>query len=139
MTPATIPPDRLSTLDQLEGEDWGAPSWESHLVTTCHSLRHKPIGQFGTEDLRIMIRQGIGLLFLVPLALEVLDREPLAEGAYCPGDLLEAVLSIGEEFWNQHPDWYGHVQAIVGRMSQVPEHLAEAVAGYRAKSGRTRA
>lgn len=42
------------SLDQLEGVVWGEPSFDSHVVTTCHRLRTKPIDEFGVEDLRIM-------------------------------------------------------------------------------------
>lgn len=42
------------SLDQLEGVVWDEPSFDSHVVTTCHRLRTKPIDEFGVEDLRIM-------------------------------------------------------------------------------------
>jgi hypothetical protein len=67
------------TLDELEGVVWGEPTFDSHLVTTCFRLRTKPVDQFTIEDLRIMIRQKIGLHYLIPLAIVELEREPLAE------------------------------------------------------------
>ena len=84
--------DLSRSLEELEGLDWGAPTYDSYLVTTCHALRKKPLREFGVEDLRIMIGQNIGLPFLLPLALEVLKKEPLAAGDYYDGDLLAAVL-----------------------------------------------
>lgn len=80
------------TLEQLEKDDWGdadAPTW---LVQECHRLRRKPIEEFTTENLRIMIGQNIGLEYLVPKALEVLRTDPLAAGDYYDGDLLKAVV-----------------------------------------------
>jgi len=76
------------TLEELEGVVWGDPECDSHLLSTCHRLRRKPLDEFTAEDLRIMIGQGIGLPHLVPRALNLLEREPLAEGDCYPGDLL---------------------------------------------------
>ncbi|HQU42831.1 MAG TPA: contact-dependent growth inhibition system immunity protein [Pirellulales bacterium] len=58
--------DRPNTLEELEQADWGAPTYESHLASECHRLRRIPLRELRTEDLRIMIAQQIGLLYLVP-------------------------------------------------------------------------
>ena len=70
------------TLEELEGDVWGEPVYDSGLVTTCYRLRKKPLGEFRTEDLRIMIGQQISLPILLPRAIGVLRREPLAEGHF---------------------------------------------------------
>ena len=63
-----------------------------------------PLGEFYAEDLRLTIGQNLGLEYLVPLALEQLQEDPFAEGAYSPGDLLVSVLGANGEFWQAHPD-----------------------------------
>jgi hypothetical protein len=63
-----------------------------------------------------MIGQGIGLPFLMPLAVERLEEEPLAAGDYYPGDLLQAVLRADEEFWSCHLDSFQRVRKVVGRV-----------------------
>ena len=80
------------TLDELENVVWGPPPFDSHLVITCCRLRTKPIDEFTVEDLRIMIGQKISLQHLIPLAVSVVESEPLAQGSYFPGDLLANVL-----------------------------------------------
>jgi hypothetical protein len=40
----------------------------------------------------------------VPLALQRLGEDPLAEGDYFRRDLLENVLRIDAEFWSEHPE-----------------------------------
>src|SRR5262245_43137680 len=82
------------TLEELEGDIWPEPSFRSHLVVTCHRLRKKPLEEFGVDDLRIMLGQGIGVAHLLPIAVAVLEREPLAEGGFYPGDLLAAILRV---------------------------------------------
>jgi hypothetical protein len=102
------------TLDQLEGVVWGEPTYSSYLVRTCHRLRTKPIDEFDVEDLRIMIGQQISLPHLVPLAVAELEREPLAEGDFYPGDLLSNV--IGAVEWLQaNPDWLARVVGVTER------------------------
>jgi hypothetical protein len=102
------------TLDQLEGVVWGEPTFDSYLVTTCHRLRTKPVDEFSVEDLRIMIGQKIGLTHLVPLAVAVLEREPLAEGDFYRGDLLANVTGAVE--WLQsNPEWLARVIRVTER------------------------
>ena len=50
------------------------------LVRRCAELRRKPLAEFTAENLRIMLGQEIGVPVLLPLAIQVLLREPLAEG-----------------------------------------------------------
>ena len=92
------------TLEQLEGACWPEPTFDSYLVSTCHRLRKKPLREFTTEDLRIMIGQGIGLPYLIPLALEKLVEDPFAGGDFYPGDLLHSVLKVSPRFWQANPD-----------------------------------
>ena len=96
---------RHAALESLEQDYWGAPPPEAtYLVRTVHRLRAKPIGSLSPEDLRIMIGQGVGIHHLVPVALELLATDPLVEGDFYPGDLLVAVLRVGDAFWLAHPD-----------------------------------
>src|SRR4029077_6378141 len=100
------------SLQELEGSDWGEPTYDSHLVTTIHRLRRVPLRQFSVEDLRIMMGQNIGLKYLIPLALEHLRKDPLADGDFYPGDLLKIVLTADPKFWLDHPQWHNEVQEI---------------------------
>ncbi|SRR6266511_3224820 len=93
---------RPKSLEELEGVELGSPSVDSYLVRTIHRLHKQPIGEFTVEDLRIMIGQGRGLPFLVPLALDVLELDPFAEGDFYEGDLLKAALSVDSAFWLEY-------------------------------------
>ncbi len=125
------PVDRTKTLDELEGAARGEPADDSYLVATCRRLRGKPVGQFSVEDLRIMIGQGIGLRHLVPLALEALEREPLAQGDYYPGDLLGSVLGVAGEFWAREWEWRDRLRAVLAGLARVPEEIRETVEAFR--------
>jgi len=108
--------NRRQSLQQLEKSDWGEPTYHSSLVRTCHALRRKPLAEFTVEDLRIMIGQQISLPYLIPLALERLEVEPLAEGSYYPGDLLPAVLKVDQTFWSEHAGHRERVDRVLERL-----------------------
>jgi len=112
MSGTLIPSDLDKSLQDLEQADWGEPTYDSYLVKTVHRLRRVPLRKFGVEDLRIMIGQKIGLVYLVPLALNELRKCPLAEGDYYPGDLLNMVLRTDPQLWREHPDWRAEVREI---------------------------
>ena len=93
-----------NTIEELENVFWGKPEYNSGLVKACHRLRKKKIADFEIEDLRIMIGQNIGSLFLIPVAIEKLRENILAEGDFYQGDLLNSVLKSEQVFWKIHPD-----------------------------------
>jgi len=109
------------SLDQLEGDVWGPPKYDSHLVTTCHRLRSKPIGEFDIEELRIMIGQNIGLPFLLTLAVDILEKNPWVSGDMYPGDLLK-VTATADFGWRTEPD-------LSARTKQIVQHALAQIAG----------
>ena len=108
----------MPTLEELEGEVWDNHDFDSHLVGTCHQLRKKQIEDFTAEDLRIMIGQNIGLQFLVPNALAMLEEVHFAEGDYYPGDLLKSVITADSSFYDRSP-------ALVARVVPVAKMAAD--------------
>lgn len=111
---------REKTLEELEGVVAREPPFDTYLVRTVHALRKKPIGEFSTEDLRITIGQGRGIPYLLPLALERLEENPLAEGHYYRGDLLMNVL-------HAEPHWGGNVE-VRARVRDVVQRALEELA-----------
>ncbi|MFK8058300.1 MAG: contact-dependent growth inhibition system immunity protein [Saprospiraceae bacterium] len=109
MNPKTL----QSTLEQLEKDIWPKPAYDSNLVLTCHALRKKPLKDFDVENLRIMIGQDFSLPHLVPLAIEVLSGNILAEGDMYEGDLLKAVLTSKRTYWKSVPEVFASLKALV--------------------------
>ncbi|GAA0482647.1 hypothetical protein Ade02nite_66320 [Paractinoplanes deccanensis] len=101
------------SLEEIEGNAWGdPPPGASRLVVTVHALRRRPVGELGVEGLRVLIGQREGLATLVPLALGELERDPLAEGDFYPGDLLAAVVRVPESYWREHRDQAVRLRAV---------------------------
>ncbi len=112
-----------ATLEELDGDDWITPPYDSSLVKNCHRLRRVPLKDFSTEDLRMMIGQEIGLKYLLPIALVELEKDPLAQGDYYPGDLLKNVLGVNREFWRQHAELKERMDVTVEKAKAKLENL----------------
>jgi hypothetical protein len=120
------------SLDVLDPPAWGAaPSDATYVIRRCHELRTKPIDDFTIEDLRVLIEQQIALEHLVPQAIEVLETNPLAEGDFQPGDLLQAVLGIDGAYWQQHQDQWLGVHAVVDALLSAVDDLSEPIESFR--------
>src|SRR5262245_28796046 len=102
------------TLDELEGVEWGEPGFNSLLVRESHRLRKKPVDEFTVEELRVMIGQQIGLDHLMPRAVNFLERQPLAEGDFFPGDLLLNVIRASD-WLRARPEVHARIESIIQR------------------------
>ncbi len=105
--------DRRRSLQILERDHWpDQAEYPSPMVQRCHALRKFPVGELTVEDLRLLIGQDIGLPFLMPLALEIVRKDPLAEGDLYPGDLLRNMLHAPDSYWVDHPDQRSELQEL---------------------------
>jgi CDI immunity proteins len=102
------------SLEQIENDYWGDPPADSStLIATVHRLRRKPIEALSAEDLRVLVAQQVGLDVLVPRTLTCLEREPLLEGDYYPGDVLVAVLQVPLSYWSANPTQLTRLERVV--------------------------
>jgi hypothetical protein len=91
---------REKCLEQLGVAPAVVPSHGSYLASEMSRLRTVPLNELSVEDLRILIGQSVGLQFLVPIAVEHLEAEPLASGDFYRGDLLRNVTEVPDTFWS---------------------------------------
>lgn len=92
---------KYKTLENLEKRKSSEPPYISNLVRKCSELEKKQLIEFNIEDLRLMIGQSFSLNYLIPLAIEKLKENILAEGHLYEGDLLNAVLTSDNNYWKQ--------------------------------------
>ncbi|WP_328876409.1 contact-dependent growth inhibition system immunity protein [Streptomyces sp. NBC_00287] len=124
----TCPLNRDRSLEELERDRWPAPSTDAtRLVATVHALRRRPIGELTVEDMRLLIGQDIGLPYLLPLALEVLRDNPMAEGDMYDGDLLSAVLTRNPAVWTETSGLGRELHVIVAELTDLPPDLQQKV------------
>lgn len=67
-----------------------------------YRLYHTIVADLDIEDVRFLINQEILLDDMMPIALGYLRKNILAEGDFYEGDLLNAVLSVSNIFWENH-------------------------------------
>lgn len=104
------------TIEELEGGDkWAESPDDTFLISRCVALRRKPLDEFTTEDLRIMIGQNIGLQYLIPLALDRLTRNLFVAGDFYRGDLLGVVLRAERAFWLRSPSELARAQELAAQ------------------------
>lgn len=60
------------------------------------------LNDFTAEQLYLMIKQGIMVDVLIPLAMEILRLTPMIRSKYHYGDLLEAIIEADKYFWVNH-------------------------------------
>ncbi|MBD0675166.1 hypothetical protein BU198_31820 [Streptomyces sp. CBMA156] len=126
--------NRDRSLEELERERWPAPSGDvTRLVATAHALRRKPIGELTVEELRLLIRQDVGLTHVLPVALEVLQDDPMAEGDMYEGDLLAAVLTRRPAAWSESPELGCELRLIVSELGDLSPSLRRDVARFLAR------
>ena len=104
---------RQKTLENLEKDFWSTPNFDSHVVRRTSELRKVQLSNYSIEDLRLMIGQGFGLDYLVPLALEKLAENLFAEGEFYEGDLLQSVLLIETEFWLMNRNYWNELNELI--------------------------
>ncbi len=109
------------TLTEIEGDDWGEPTYPSYVVTNSHRLRHTPLREFTAENLRLMIGQQNSLPLLMPMAIDVLEVDPFAEGDLYPGALLKMAIMVDSQFWNDHPQLWYRMDGILAGIRSDPE------------------
>ena len=79
-----------------------------------------------------MIGQGLALDHLIPRALAILERDPLAEGDFYPGDLLAKVLEEPEpSYWQQHPEQAQRLRILIDGVHTEDEDLLAALDAFR--------
>jgi hypothetical protein len=97
------------------------------LVQEVQRLRKVPLASLSIEDLRLLIGQKIGLQYLVPLAIERLQVNPLASGDMFEGDLLVNLLAVPDEYWASHPVDNNALVEVAVQLKQVHDLLATEV------------
>ena len=95
--------DENKSLEQLENDYWKDDSnYPTILVEECCRYRKIALKELTIEQVRLLIGQNIGLKYLIPKALKILEADILAEGDCYEGDLLSMVLNAEDKFWNEN-------------------------------------
>ena len=112
-------------LEQLENRSLKSSDLCSHVVTQCNKLWSIPINKLSVENLRLLIGQNLGLYYLVPIALGILEQDPLADGNLYKGDLLASIASIDDKFWSNNRQLNNRLVNIRNELILINETISE--------------
>jgi CDI immunity proteins len=65
------------------------------------------------------------LPFVVPLALEHLEPNPVLQAKYYPGDLLATLLKVPAEYWLDHGTQYALLHSLLGPIEDLHIRIAD--------------
>ena len=91
----------------------------------CLALHRTPLEQLSAENCRMMLEQKFNPQFLVPLALRFLDDFPIHESDSPPTALLQSVLNLPWEFWEQHQNLWFEVCGITARVRRLHDEIEQ--------------
>ncbi|MCI2424032.1 contact-dependent growth inhibition system immunity protein [Saccharopolyspora sp. K220] len=121
------------SLEQVEDDVWGEPPADATtLVRTVHQLRRKPLGALSAADLRVLVAQKVGVDVLMPRVLTLLERDPLVEGDFYPGDVLVAVLQVPAAYWSANPGQRARIENIIASIDHPDSQLKTDIDTFRA-------
>jgi len=123
------------TLTQLENNDWGEPEHHTSVVKCAHRLRNIPLGKLSAGDIRFLLGQEIGMNYVLPLAITLLEDNPILETDYYEGDLLCSTLRLNAKYFNS--DLSSRIEAMseqAEKLLQLAEHRVALEALKKAKS-----
>jgi hypothetical protein len=109
--------DRSKSLLQLKREKFRDLSWDFEPFPSGYGLRRLPLDALSEEHMWILIRQSIGLDYLVLMALEKLEVNPLLRSHRAEGDLLSAVLCADALVWKRNPQYRQRVTKLWSKVS----------------------
>ncbi|WP_429417673.1 contact-dependent growth inhibition system immunity protein [Nocardia sp. GAS34] len=119
------------TLEAIEGSVWADPPPDAtRLMVTVHELRRKPLESLTAEDLRILLGQDVGTATLMPYALNLLEKDPLAHGDYYPGDLLVTVLRLPDDYWSENRDVTNRLIRLTAGLASVTDIVQRFPVGH---------
>lgn len=122
------------SLQQIEKADWGDPETApTGVIERVLMARRMPIGEMDLFYLRCLIGQDVGMQYLVPRAMDVIEVNPLEETRYYPGDLICSLLGCDPQFWINWPDLRDRLFEVIERLHDVPSTVAKDIEEFRSR------
>lgn len=104
------------SLSQLIGQ-WKSEipkeGYSSSVQLRTYELYFKKIEEYDLDDIRFMLIQQQGMKYLIPIALNYLEKDLLTEAGYYEGDVLSSVLSADKAFWVKNLKLYNEVYQVL--------------------------
>ena len=94
---------REKSLNEIYGWEPMKPELDTYVLRTAARAMRLPLEALSPEEIRLLIGQKVGLQYLLPLAIEILRKNPLKQASLFPGDLLAVCKRLEPDDWNANP------------------------------------
>jgi hypothetical protein len=64
-------------------------------------------------DLLAVLAHGLWLTVAVPLALDVVEQDPVATAGFFRGDVMRGLMEVPGPFWGRHPQLYARYRGVL--------------------------
>ena len=115
------PYDRTKSIEELSGYYCFAPDFESNVVLRSHALRRKPLADLEPEDVRMGLIQQVGVSYLVPIAIDMVEQDPYVDVKNFPGEVTVALLAIPFEYWRSNEENRIRMQRVYERVEETKD------------------
>lgn len=88
-------------IEQAKGIKYSADYEHSPLSDWYHRMRDVPLSAFGIEDLCKSVRQDLYPDHVIPVAIDALEKEPMAGEMY-DGELALSFRFVSDNFWSKN-------------------------------------
>ncbi len=89
----------LSLIDLGAIDDFRITGCEPGFIQKIHAVRKKCLRDFTADEVRVCLAQGVGTVYLVQKALDLLEVNPWIETEYFEGDLLKTCIDVPDDYW----------------------------------------
>lgn len=95
---------REKSLNEIYGWEPVKAEPDTYVIRTAARAMRLPLRDLSAEEIRLLIGQKVGLRYLLPLAIEILQKNPLKQASLFPGDLLEVCKRLDASDWDRNSE-----------------------------------
>ena len=108
--------DLSKSLEELFSCDAGDPEKApTPMVEAIIRSWKKPLDRLSDREIGRLVVQRDGFPFVLDLVWPKLERDPLFDGGYYPGDVLSNLIRADEQIWNDRPHYKAKLNELYNR------------------------
>ena len=109
------------SLNELNGWDDADPNdAPTVIVKQINESCKKPLSELSHEEIGRLVVQHTGYPYLLDLVWPRLQRDPLYEGGYYPGDVLSNLMRAEADIWAERPAYKAELAELYRRALERP-------------------
>ncbi|PZR23508.1 MAG: hypothetical protein DI535_23800 [Citrobacter freundii] len=111
--------EETRSIEQLQYNGRDEAGSPAGVAARFHQFVRVPVKDLSIEQIRLLLSQDVGTIFLLDKTLQLLETDILADGDFYPGDLLSAALNINRIYWDSKPELAARLSVLLGQKSSL--------------------